>query len=265
MRHLGPIAIVGAGLVALIIIAGFFAEASSPAPAPQPLARMAATTLVADPAPPPAEEAKDRYADTRLLKGGAFAPAPARGLLNLTNAPGYRRAGDLSLRVQDCTKAEDDLESKLQTIHGEIVEMLMEGTAGSRTCTLSVVIPADSFRGFITDLRKMGTIQTERITASKLKPGQAEPGSPDGTPDPRELSLVSVRMADEKVALSVLESRGVLASSFDRSSSHFMKGMAVLVEAFGFVLPFVLVFLGVVAPWLVLQRVRRRKAAVAVR
>ena len=61
--------------------------------------------------------------------------------------------------MQDCTKAEDALETKLQDIRGEILEMLMEGTEGSRTCTLSVVIPADKFRVFIADLRGMGKIQ----------------------------------------------------------------------------------------------------------
>ena len=255
MRHIGQISLVGGALVALIVLAGFFAEAA-PRSAKEPL-RMPAP-CVAEPAP---EEAKDAYADARQ----EFSGRPAlKGLLNLTNAPGYRRAGDLSLRVQDCTKAEDDLESKLQEIRGEILEMLMEGTAGSRTCTLSVVIPADKFRSFITDLRKMGTIQSERITASKLKPGQVEAGAAEGKPDPRELSLVSIRMADEKVAQTVLESRGILASSFDRGSSHFMKGMAVLVEAFGLVLPFALAFLGVAAPFVIAMRIRRSKAAVAV-
>ena len=256
MRHLGPISIVAASLIALIVLAGFFAESSPRSAAESPVARA--------PAPLDLPSVAGNYADGRPEEVLRSVPPVGKSLLNLTNAPGYRRAGDLSLRVQDCTKAEDELESKLQEIRGEILEMLMEGTAGSRTCTLSVVIPADKFRGFITDLRKMGAIQTERITASKLKPGQAEAGATEGTPDPRELSLVSVRMADEKVALAVLESRGVLASSFDRSSSHFMKGMAVLVEAFGFVLPFVLVFLGVAVPCLIVQRIRRSKAAVAV-
>jgi len=254
MRHLGTMSLVGAGLVALIIMAGFFAEASC-RPVGDPSPRKVPVCL--------AEEPRD-VADLRPTVVLPSAAPTAKGLLNLTTAPGYRRAGDLSLRVQDCTKAEEELELKLQEIRGEIVEMLMEGTAGSRTCTLSVVIPADKFRGFITDLRKMGSIQTERITASRLKPGQVEGGTPEGGPNPRELSLVNLRMADEKVSLTVLEGRGVLASSFDRSSSHVLKGVAVLVEAFGFVLPFVLVFAGIVVPWLVLQRIRRARAGVAV-
>src|SRR5262249_32944887 len=114
------------------------------------------------------------------------------GLLAMTNSPAYKRAGDLSLRVADCTKAEDDLESKLTAINGEIVDMVMEGTEGSRTCTLSAVIPADQFRGFIADLRKMGKVQSERITASKLRVGPTDkPVAAEGA-DPRELSLVSI-------------------------------------------------------------------------
>ena len=166
--------------------------------------------------------------------------------------------------MDDCTKAEDLLETKLQEIKGEILEMLMEGTAGSRTCTLSVIIPSDKFRGFIADLRAMGKIQSERITASKLKPGQAGAAGAVEAPDPRELSLVSLRMADEKVAQSVLESRGILASSFDRSSSHFLKGLAVVVEAFGLILPFALALLGVAVPFLIARRIRRAKPALAV-
>jgi hypothetical protein len=138
--------------------------------------------------------------------------------------------------------------------------MLMEGTAGARTCTLTVVIPSDKFRGFIADLRGMGKIQSERITASKLKPGQGEAAG--DVPDPRELSLVSLRMADEKVAQNVLESRGVLSASFDRSSSHFLKGLAVLVEAFGLILPFALAAAVVGVPFLIARRLRRVRPAI---
>jgi hypothetical protein len=110
----------------------------------------------------------------------------------------------------------------------------------------------------------MGKIQSERITASKLRPGQAGGGGAVEALDPRELSLVSLRMADEKVAQSVLESRGVLAASFDRSSSHFLKGLAVLVEIVGLVLPFALALLGVALPFLIALRLRRVKPALAV-
>ena len=184
----------------------------------------------------------------------------AQGLLAITNSPAYKRAGDLSLRVADCTKAEDDLESRLTAIKGEILDMVMEGTEGSRTCTLSAVIPADQFRTFIMELRKMGKVQSERITASKLRPG-AGGKDVEGAVDARELSLVSIRMADEKVAQTVLESRGVLASSFDRSASHFMKGLAVIVELVGMALPFVLGFLALGAPFLAVRWLRRARPA----
>jgi len=134
--------------------------------------------------------------------------------------------------------------------------MLMEGTEGSRTCTLTVLIPADTFRGFIADLRKMGKVQAEKITASRLKPGEAR-GETKESPDPRELSLVSIRMADEKVAQAVLESRGLLVSSFDRSVSHFMDGLAVLVEALGYFLPYFIVLAALIVPVAVIRRSRR--------
>jgi hypothetical protein len=248
MRKIGTMAILAGGFVLLVLTAGFFYAESSPAPAAcKPCLVPSSRSEVL------AEEAIPRM---DMGRGGA-----AKGLLAMTSAPGYRRAGDLSLRVVDCTKAEDELEAKLQKIKGEILDMIMEGTSGSRTCTLSVIIPADQFRDFINGLRGMGQVQSERITASKLRPGQAESGAAGADPDPRELSLVSIRMADEKVAQSVLESRSILASSFDRSASHLMKGLAVIVELVGLALPFVLVFMGLALPVLVSLKLRRSRAA----
>jgi len=246
-------AILAGGLIAVIFVSGFFHADSKPEPCSPP-----ARVCVAG-----ANEMPDSPRDQLHAVKAAPAVAPT-GLLALTNAPGYRRAADLSLRVDDCTKAEDLLETKLQELKGEILEMLMEGTAGSRTCTLSVVIPSDKFRAFIADLRGMGKIQSERITASKLKPGQGGAAGAVEAVDPRELSLVSLRMADEKVAQSVLESRGVLAASFDRGSSHFLKGLAVLVEIVGLILPFGLALAGAALPFLVARRLRRAKPALAV-
>jgi hypothetical protein len=246
MSKFGTMAILAGGLVAVIFLAGFFhADKAPEACTMSPVLR------------------KAPVADFERMQPVAAMDAPlaVKGLLGMTQSPNYKRAGDLSLRVADCTKAEDDLESKLTAIKGEIIDMVMEGTEGSRTCTLSAVIPADQFRGFITDLRKMGKVQSERITASKLRPGQADRAVASEAPDPRELSLVSIRMADEKVAQTVLESRGVLATSFDRSASHFMKGLAVLVELVGLALPFVLAFLGLAVPVLVAKRLRRARAA----
>jgi len=255
MRNSAKGAILAGGLIAVIFVSGFFHADSKPeACGPAPRVRVAGV-----------HEAAESSLDQLPAVNAAPAMAPsAKGLLALTNAPGYRRAADLSLRVDDCTKAEDLLETKLQEIKGEILEMLMEGTAGSRTCTLSVVIPSDKFRAFIADLRGMGRIQSERITASKLRPGQGGAAGVVEALDPRELSLVSLRMADEKVAQSVLESRGVLAASFDRSSSHFLKGLAVLVEIVGLILPFGLALAGVALPFLVALRLRRAKPVPAV-
>jgi len=248
-NHGGQWAFLVGSLVLVIFLAGFFH--ADRAPSEPPLAPKACT-LNACPTPPTLEKCDP-----------ALSPAdgPTRGLLAMTSSPSYKRAGDLTIRVPDCTKAEDDLEAKLTAIKGEIVDMLMEGTEGSRTCTLSAIIPADQFRGFITELRKMGKVQSERITASKLRPGQAEGGVVAGGPDPRELSLVSVQMADEKVAQTVLESRGVLATSFDRSASHFMKGLAVLVELFGLVLPFALALIALAIPALVVLKFRRPRTS----
>ncbi len=248
MSKTGIWAILAGGILSVIFLAGFFHEERAAKPTP-----LTCTS------PPPLPAAVPRF--ERADAPPAEPSQPIRGLLAMTNSPSYKRAGDLTLRVADCTKAEDDLEARLVAIKGEILEMVMEGTEGSRTCTLSAIIPADQFRGFIVELRKMGKVQSERITASKLRPGQAEGTAVSGGPDPRELSLVSVRMADEKVAQTVLESRGVLATSFDRSASHFMKGLAVMVELVGLLAPYLLALAALAVPALVVLKLRRSRAA----
>jgi hypothetical protein len=185
----------------------------------------------------------------------AYASVKPAGLLARVNSPEYRRTADLSLKVGDCVKAEDDLEGKLEKIRGEILDMLMEGTEGSRRCALRVLVPSPSFRAFVSELRSMGKVQAEKITASKLKSGSSS--APAEEVDPRELCLVSIRMADEKVAQAVLEGRGTLASSFDRSASHLLMGAAVLVEGLGYVLPFGLAGAALLVPALLLRRLRK--------
>ena len=143
MNKIGTMAALAGGIVALVFLAGFFHTEKSPEPC-------LATPVAARPAPavvPAPVFERQRSADAME------APLAVKGLLGMTQSPNYKRAGDLSLRVADCTKAEDDLESKLTAIKGEIIDMVMEGTEGSRTCTLSAVIPADQFRAFITELR----------------------------------------------------------------------------------------------------------------
>src|SRR5260221_13908501 len=97
MRHLGPIAIIGASLVALIIMAGFFAEATSRS-ASEPAA-------VCPPAPLAMPAMGETYADARPQDVAPSIPPRGKGLLNLTNAPGYRRGGGPSLPGQEFTKA----------------------------------------------------------------------------------------------------------------------------------------------------------------
>jgi hypothetical protein len=188
----------------------------------------------------------------------AAAPPSAPRLLARVDSPEYRRSADLSLKVADCVKAEDELEAKLEKIRGEIVEMAMEGTEGARRCTLRVLVPSPSFRGFVSELRGMGKVQSEKIQASKIRGG----GAPAvGEIDARELCLVAVRMADERVAQSVLEGKGNLASSFDRSASHLLNGVSVLVEGLGYVLPFGLAGAALLLPALLARRLRRARLA----
>lgn len=178
------------------------------------------------------------------------------GLLNLVTAPGYRRAAEFTFRVTDCAKSEDALEVKLEEIKGEILEMVMQGTEGSRRCTISLTVPSDEFRDFVVYVREIGEMQAERITATRLRPGYGRGGDPSGV-DPRELSLVTISMADEKVAPEIIESRGVLSKSFDRSTAHLLQGFAVIVEVIGYALPFAVVLTLVFLPIFLATRWRR--------
>jgi hypothetical protein len=114
---------------------------------------------------PPAMKAELR--EDVELPGYRLSAKPA-GLLARVDSAEYRRTADLSLKVGDCVKAGDDLEGKLAKIRGEILDMLMEGTEGSRRCALRVLVPSPSFRAFVGELRSMGKVQAEKITASKL-------------------------------------------------------------------------------------------------
>src|SRR4051812_37477131 len=100
MRHPSKGVLLAGGLIAAIVTAGFFHADSNPSACRPPAPLSVAGTGEEEPA-------RDHFPVAKS------APAP-RGLLALTTAPGYRRAADLSLRVDDCTKAEDLLETKLQ-------------------------------------------------------------------------------------------------------------------------------------------------------
>ncbi len=239
MKILGTLILV---LLGAVCLAGFFSGlVETPRAKPEPMAA------------PRTNEA--------LLEQQGFDVLPAvtekASLLARVESPAYRRSADLALKVVDCVKAEDELEAKLEKIRGEIVDMLMEGTEGSRRCTLRVLVPSPSFRGFVSELRAMGKVQAEKISAAKIKAG----GTPAvGEPDGRELCLVAVRMADERVAAAVVEGKGNLASSFDRSASHLLNGFSVLVEGLGYVLPFALAAAAILVPALLLRRLRRARA-----
>ena len=260
MSRTAAIGVVVPVILGAIFIAGFFhsggAESLPPAlravhRSPPTMPRVVAQmeqSIAADMAPFVKASPSEREKTAHL---GSF--------MALTGGPGYRRAAQMSLKVEDCAQAEEGLETKLEEMKGEILEMVMEGTEGSRTCILSVLVPSDHFREVISHLRGLGKVQSERITASRLKPGRQPAPGANGH-DVRELSHVHLRMADEKVAQSVLESRSVLSSSFDKSASHFMKGAAVMIEGIGYVLPFFLALVVMAVPFVVVSRIRRSRS-----
>ena len=175
----------------------------------------------------------------------------------------YHRRADVSVEVEDTIAAYEELEKRVLKIRGEIVEVDIRGNDIGRQGRIHMEIPTERFNEFVAECRKMGKVMREQITAKRLPKRRAGDGA-SADPDPREIALVTMSLRDEKVAPQVEESRSLLAASFGKSTGHFMKGLAVIVELVGYILPFGLAFLVIAVPALVAaRRVRRRREAVA--
>lgn len=169
----------------------------------------------------------------------------------------YRRAAEFQVKVKDSIKADDDIEKTADEVGGTLLDLVLEGTDGARRGVISFKIPSDKVNVFIKAVRGLGMIQHERITAQHL--GEGSGGKvQNGEMDEREFSLVRVNFWDEAVAPEVKEGRGLFAASFNKSASHFLKGLAVFIELTGLVLPYMLAAGLILAPILAVVRMRRR-------
>jgi len=254
-----------AGVLALalaaVFVAGFFHESAArqePAPGAPPSARAggyndalqpkAQTRLAARSPEPCMERGEFRGAD---LAASFHVPA------NL-----YRRAGEFSCKVESVIKAYADIDKRIKTFGGEISEMEITGNDEGRRGRIACTVSTDRFNDFIDYARTLGKVLDERITATArpaAKGGRHIEGSDDV--DPRELSVVTLSLMDEKVAKEIHASKGMLATSFNRSASHFLAGIAVLVEIFGWIAPYAMMLALVVVPVVVVRRFRARREA----
>jgi hypothetical protein len=175
----------------------------------------------------------------------------------------YRRAGEFSCKVESVIKAYADIDKRIKTFGGEISEMEITGNDEGRRGRIACTVSTDKFNDFIDYARTLGKVLDERITAtSRPKPQGGKHVPADDDVDPRELSIVTLSLMDEKVAKEVHESKGMLATSFNRSASHFLAGIAVLVEIFGWIAPYALMLALVIVPVVVVRRFRARREAI---
>ncbi len=226
-----------------IFVAGFFYEgAAERSAAPEPGMPKAAATRGASTAHMPACEAP-----TKTTPGYFVVPDHL-----------YHRTGEFTCRVESVISVYEAIDTDVRKLFGgKITSMEITGNDDGRQGTLQCAVSIDKFNDFITYIRKRGKILAERITASSKPPVRGEVPANEEI-DERELSLVTVRLMDEKVAKEVGESKGMLAASFSKSTGHFLSGLAVIVEGFGWVAPYAGILIALVLPIVIVQRIRRR-------
>ncbi len=155
----------------------------------------------------------------------------------------YHRTGEFTCRVESVIDIYTAIEKDITPLFGgEITALEITGNDDGRQGTIECSVSVDKFNEFVTYIRKKGKVLSERIAATAKS---KEPAKETGE---RKLSLVSVTVIDEKVARELGESKGMLAASFSRSTSHFLRGVAVIVEGLGWILPYALVLAGLAVP-----------------
>jgi hypothetical protein len=222
------------GVVALIFGAGFFHEDAVEAPAP------------AKPARPVSVELDNTVAWGDNTRGAAG------NLLNSGRL--YRLQCEFTLKVKAVLNLEEKLKGMLEDHKGTIEQLEITGTERGREGTAVVSVPTDHFDPFVKSVRELGQIKHEHVTAVSWKPGRATGGAP-------EFAVVTLSFSDIGTSPAVDESKGILATSFDRGAAHFLKGSAVMVEGLGYALPYAIAMILILGPTLAILRLRARRAA----
>lgn len=157
-----------------------------------------------------------------------------------TDGRAYQREASLSVRVNDVFEALSSVEKLAGDAKGYLETIDVSGTPQTHDGRIVLTVPSDRFTEVFGSLRKLGDLLTERITAQMVQGNRAAGGEvKDATV---ELVRIDLSLSDNPERLAKTEVKGLLAGAWQRSMEHFGKGGAVLLEAFGFVLPFVLSF-----------------------
>lgn len=251
MKTLRWTAGVAAGLLAVVVLAGFFHADGRQ----HTKLKMEGPGIVSA----PLEEDCEREKQEQFLAMDGSVQGTGMTMRGMIQTPlgSYRRKGDASLEVEDTIETYETLSKKVAALHGELVEVVIEGGEIGRSGRILMEIPSDVFDSFLGECRKLGKILHEQITVQRMPKGGAVSHGSD-EPDPREIALVSLTLRDQKVSPLVEQSQNVLAVSFSKSWAHVLRGLAVLVEGVGYVLPFAIAFLVLAVPAVVAVRLARR-------
>lgn len=241
---------VAGGLLALIFVAGFFHEGRSAAKRTE---APCAPALEPSTSPIPKDPGYGKYEANRHNAGEVKRPAAA---LPLLDDRAYKLQGECTMKVKAVLEMEESLKGLLTEHKGTIEQLEITGTERGRDGFAVLSVPSDRFDPFVKAVRGLGTMERERISAVAWKPA----GNPSGDSVP-EWAVVTLRFSDIASSPAVDESKGILATSFGRSASHFLKGIAVLVEAVGFVLPFLVAAILLFGPAFVVVKITRRLRA----
>lgn len=208
---------------------------------------------------------KDKTAfDIWVLGGGSYIasappveirgiPYPTSEAMGLLDDRPYSLQGECAIRVRDVLVMEQKLKEVLAAHQGVIEQIEIVGSLRGREGFAILSVPTARFDGFVAAVRALGRMEFERISATALKPGSGEPVP--------VMSAVTFRFSDIDSSAAFDEGKGVLASSFGRGASHVLKGLAIIVEGAGIVVPLATGALLLIGPVYVIARYRRRREA----
>ncbi|OHB70736.1 MAG: hypothetical protein A2W23_08875 [Planctomycetes bacterium RBG_16_43_13] len=184
-------------------------------------------------------------------------PAKSLPMLQLLQDKPYKRQATFHLQVKSAIEIEEKLEKSLTEQKGELIELSMEGSKNGRRGTLTAQVLTAHFNDFVRFVRESGEVLSENITAKRIEPSSSGRQAPStGEVDYRELALVTITFA-ETVALEAAKGEGILATSLHNSSTHFLEGIAVILEVLGYGMPFVFIVGLIAVPlWLLLAKKR---------
>ncbi len=244
MRRLKIVGLVSLCLLAATVsVAGYFFE-DAKAPAERQAAHALDEGSVAAPhslqSLAMSERAQDALVGARGIPGAGQDMDVAFG----TDGRAYQREASLSVRVNDVFEALASVEKLAGDAKGYLETIDVSGTPQTHDGRIRLTVPSDKFTEVFGALRKLGDLLTERITAQMVTGNRAVAGG--AVKDAAvELVRIDLALSDNPERLAKTEVKGLLAGAWQRSMDHFGKGGAVLLEAFGYVLPFLLSFVAI--------------------